>query len=280
MTSGEKLRLQQSAARAGGTELHVDFGRLPLTKLALYVLSLPREERLVRHVALDAAMQRAAGLALRRAPLRLGRVVAVLDCSYSSSGSSEKRRRPLGVALATHYLLRAAAQQYRPFWTAPVADPLLVAARGQTDLATPVLDALEWGAELVVIVSDGFENDPPQGAAEILRVYRTRLDPDCRTSIVHCNPVFDGETLSPRAVSPYIPTVGLHDAEDLPTVLGFARFADGAVSLADLEGYLAVRARHLLAGQAVHVAGAEDGSSGPFVADSADGAEDSTADDS
>ena len=250
MTSGEKLRLQGSAERARRVEIAVDVGRLPLTKLALYALSLPPDVRRERRETLDDGLRRAARRALRRAPLRLGqaRVAAVLDCSYSSSGSSEKRRRPLGVALATHYLLGEAARDYRPFWTRPVEDPLLVTARGQSDLATPLLDALEWGADLVVIVSDGYENSPPRGAGEVLRVYRARLDPGLRASIVHCNPVFDAQDYTPRPLSPAVPTVGLHDAEDLPTVLGFARFAEGSAPLAELEQYLASRVRELLAG--------------------------------
>ena len=81
------------------------------------------------------------GQALLKAPLRLGRVAAVLDGSYSSSGSSEKRSRPLAVALAAHYLLRSAATEYRAFWTCPTSDPLMARAHGQTDLATPLLDA-------------------------------------------------------------------------------------------------------------------------------------------
>jgi hypothetical protein len=162
----------------------------------------------------------------------------VLDSSYSSSGSSEKRRRPLGVALAAHYLLQVAAKSYQAFWTIPVTDPLLVTAQGQTDLSTPLLAALEWGADLVVIISDGWDNDPPNGAAEVLRVFRTRLDPMIKTSIVHCNPVFNAEDLSLRLISPLIPTVGLRDAEDLPTMLSFARFAEGTAPLQELETYL------------------------------------------
>ena len=40
----------------------------------------------------------------------------------------------------------------------------------QTDLASPLLAALEWAPDLVVIVSDGFDNDPPRGAGEVCRV--------------------------------------------------------------------------------------------------------------
>ncbi|WP_341526825.1 hypothetical protein WKK05_30510 [Nostoc sp. UHCC 0302] len=248
MTLGEKLRWQGAAERTNKVEIDLDLGRLPLTKLALYILSLSLETRQQQRDILNQALVRSARLVLKKAPLKLGRIAAVLDCSYSSSGSSQKRRRPLGVAVATHYLLQAASKEYRAFWTVPVEDALQVRASGQTDLATPLLAALGSGAELVVIVSDGCENYPPNGAAEVLRVYRTKLDPMRRTSIVHCNPVFNSEDFSLRNLSSTIPTVGLRDAEDLPTMLGFARFAEGSAPLGELEAYLAQRVQQMLEG--------------------------------
>lgn len=245
MTLTEKLRFQ-GAAGTESVDIDLDLGRLPLTRLALYILSLPVETRQKERHILNQALEKSSRLALKKAPLKLGRVAAVLDCSYSSSGSTEKRRRPLGVAIATHYFLKAASKDYRAFWTVPVEDALLVRPYGQTNLATPMLAALASGAELVVIVSDGCDNDPPNGAAEILRVFRSKLDPNRRTSIVHCNPVFNSEDFSLRPLSPYIPTVGLRDAEDLPTMLGFARFADGSAPLAELEAYLAERVQLML----------------------------------
>jgi hypothetical protein len=247
MTPGEKLRLQGSARRSQAT-IELDLGRMPLTKLALYILSLSISVRQSRHTELQQALQKSARQVLYHSPLNLGRVAAILDCSYSTFGSGEKRRRPLGVALGVHYLLQSTTQQYKAFWSIPVEEPLYLQARGQTDLATPLLNALDWGADLVVIVSDGCENDPPQGASEVLRIYRQKLDPQRRVSIIHCNPVFNPDDFSLRPLSPLIPTVGLRDAEDLPTMLGFARFAEGNTSLADLEDYLALRVKQLLSG--------------------------------
>ncbi|GEN11609.1 hypothetical protein SAMN05443572_10529 [Myxococcus fulvus] len=242
LTQAERLRLQESAAREGGVEPAVDLSRAPLTKLALYVLSLKAEARASRREELHAALEGSAARVLARAKPALGKVAAVLDRSYSTSGSLQKRRRPLAVALATHYLLSSAAREYRAFWTGePVEDPLTVSARGQTDLATPLLDALEWGAELVVIVSDGYDNDPPGAVAELTRVFRERLDRSRRTALVHVNPVFDAEEYAPRSFGAAVATVGVRDAEDVPTVLGFARFAEGTASLAELERYLSGR---------------------------------------
>lgn len=252
MTLNEKLRLQTSANRTE-VEININLGRLPLTRLALYILSLPLDTRQQQWDIFNQALEKSAALTLRKSPLQLGRVAAVLDCSYSSSGSNEKRRRPLGVALGADYLLKAASQQYQAFWTTPTNDPLLILPRGQTDLATPLLDALDWGADLVVIISDGWENDPPNAAAEILRIYRHHLDPQQKTSIVHCNPVYNPHDFSLHPLSPAVPTVGLRDAEDLPTMLGFARFAQGSASLGELEEYLAERVKQMLASIGVNL---------------------------
>ena len=247
MTTGEKLRMQGAAARETRTTIDLDLTRIGLTKLALYVLSLDEATRTARAGELRAAMDISARRAIAKVPARLGRVAAVLDRSRSASGSSEKRRRPLGVALAASVLLSNAATEYRAFWTTPLdSDELGVTARGQTRLGGPLLDALDWKPDLVVIVSDGFENDPPLGAAEVARVFRSRLDPERKTAIVHMNPVFDAQNYAPRTLGDAIPTVGLRDAEDLLTVLGFARFADGHAPLAELESYLAARMAEML----------------------------------
>jgi len=249
MTRGERLRLQQTAERTKGCELEIDLARVPLTRLLLYLLSRPLEERREQQEQHLDAVTVTARRTLARAPLALGRVAAVLDNSYSSSGSTEKRRRPLAVTLGVHYLLSLAAQEYQAHWTCPVDDPLLVEARGQTNLATPLLAALAAKPELVVIVSDGCENDPPQGVAEVLRVFREKFDPARSVRIIHCNPVFHADDLSLRALSPLAPVIGLRDAEDLTTMLAFARFADGAASLQELEAYLESRVSQMLHGQ-------------------------------
>jgi hypothetical protein len=246
MTPAERLRLQ-SAARAEGASIALDLHRIDLTRVCLYVLSLPVEERLSRATALRGALAMAADRVVRRAPMQLGRVAAVLDRSHSSAGSHEKARRPLAVALGVAQLLEASAREFRAFWSPPFDDALTVEASGQTDLATPLVDALEGAPDLVVIVSDGFENSPRGGVAEVMRHYRQRVAPGHRVSVVHVNPVFDQERFAPRALAPGVATVGLRDAEDLFTMLGFARFAEGSGTLAELEAWLLARVRRFLA---------------------------------
>lgn len=245
MTAGEKLRWQKSAQKAGA-DLTLDPHRLSLTKLALYMLSLSHQERQERHEELANLFVRNVRHTVQKIPFQLGKVATVLDRSWSSSGSREKHRRPLGIALAVDALLRQVAQEYAAFWTVPITDPLLVTPWGQTSLARPLLDALDWQPEMIIIISDGWENDPPGAVAELLRIYYEKLDPKRQIAIVHCNPVFNANDYELKQLSPLVPTIGIRDAEDLPTLLAFMQFADGRSSLAALEGYLLSRAANLL----------------------------------
>ena len=59
---------------------------------------------------------------------------------------------------------------------------------------------------------------------------------------IHLNPVFDADHFAPRPLGAPILTVGIRDAEDLATMLGFARFASGSAPMKDLEAFLKFKA--------------------------------------
>ncbi|MFH8482137.1 hypothetical protein [Streptomyces sp. NPDC018055] len=244
MTRLERLRTLEQ--RAGGAQRpDVDLTVMPLTRLALYVLALPFERRAARRAELTGALRTAARRAAGGHAASWGRVHAVLDDSFSSSGSGQKRRRPLAVALACHFLLEALAAPgaYRALWTSGRNDALLVRPWGPTPLGTRVLDALEPGPggavpDRLVIVSDGWDNAPAGLAGEVLRVWRARLDPGRRTAVVHVNPVYDADGFDVRRLAAAVPTAGIRDAEDLPALVEIARFAEGRTGAAELYAYL------------------------------------------
>ncbi|WP_405618784.1 hypothetical protein [Streptomyces sp. NBC_01508] len=249
MTRLERLRTQrESGADAAGAAVRTDLAVMPLTRLALYTLSLTIDERVGRRAELTGALRTAARRAAGRYAGTWGRVAAVLDDSYSSSGSGEKRRRPLGVALGGHFLLEALAAPgaYGAYWTSGRTDPLLVRPYGPTPLGTRVVDALEYAPDRLVIVSDGWDNAPPGLAGEVLRVWRTRLDRERRTAIVHLNPVYDAEVFDVRRLAASVPTAGIRDAEDLPALVEIAQFAEGRTGLAELQAYLDRRIENFL----------------------------------
>ncbi|MCX4651918.1 hypothetical protein OG249_08350 [Streptomyces microflavus] len=240
MTRLERLRTHSVTQRP-----EIDLTAMPLTRLALYVLSLPFEQRAARRTELTGALRTAARRAAGGHAGSWGRVHAVLDDSFSSSGSGQKRRRPLAVALACHHLLEALAAPgaYRGLWTSGRGDALLVRPWGPTPLGMRVLDALEPGPggaapDRLVIVSDGWDNAPAGLAGEVLRVWRKRLDPGRRTAVVHVNPVYDADGFDVRRLAAGVPTAGIRDAEDLPALVEIARFAEGRTGAAELHAYL------------------------------------------
>lgn len=246
MTHAEKLRSQARAERAE-VDLEVDLDRMPLTRLATFVLSLDPRERTNRHVDLEAALSASADRTYRRAPVPLGRVAVIADRSYSTTGSFEKRNRSLAVALGASYLLMRAADECSVFWAPSLSRPHIeVTAKGQTDLTTPLLAAMRSEPDMVIILSDGYENAPAGLVGQVVAVSRQRIPAFQHTSFIHLNPVFDPDNLAPRTLGAALPTVGVRNAEDVLSGLGFARFADGSTSLGELEEHMAVRAKTML----------------------------------
>jgi hypothetical protein len=247
LTKLERLRLQSHGLALGVDQVvEQDLSRHDLTRLAIYFLSLNRSEREQRFTEIDTAMREAARRIAKRSNVRLARVALVADNSYSASGSRDKGQRPLALALATHYLVHETAKQPSTHWVTPVSSMIELRATGHTDLATPILAALDERPDLLVVLSDGYDNDPPGGAAEILRVFRERLDPEHRVALVHLSPVYDADTYTLRGLHPTIPTLGIRDAENIPTLLTFARFADGSAELSELQAYLEHRAKQVV----------------------------------
>ncbi|MYT34424.1 hypothetical protein [Streptomyces sp. MspMP-M5] len=245
MTRLERLRAQESA-RAHRASVAVDPAAMPLTRLASYVLGLPLDDRVARRAELTGALRAAARRAAGAQAGTWGRVAAVLDDSFSATGSRQKRQRPLAVALACHFLLEALAGAYRPLWTSGRQDALLAYPYGATPLGVRVLDALETGPERLVIVSDGWDNAPPGLAGEVLRVWRERLDPGGEVVVLHLNPVYDAGEFAVRRLSAAVPTVGVRRAEDLPALAELARFAEGRSGPAELRAHLDERVRQFL----------------------------------
>jgi hypothetical protein len=268
LTRLERLRLQEST-RAAGAAPAIELGRMPLTRLASYVLGLPVPERVARRAELDGALRAAAARTAGGLGGTWGRVAAVLDDSFSSYGSGQKRRRPLAAALASHYLLGELGAHYRGFWTSGRTDALLAHPGGPTPLGLRILDALDWAPDRLVIVSDGWDNAPPGLAAEVLRVWRTRLDPQGRTAVVHLNPVYDAEDFDVRRLAPGVPTAGLRDAEDLPSLVELAGFAEGRTGLAELRAHLAARVAAFLGAASPDTAAPDPASPSPATPDPA-----------
>lgn len=240
MTRAERARVERQVTDTRAKLDPLELERLPLDRLCVYALNQPLSDR---DETLDAALNTAARRAWSGSPVALRRVHAVLDDSFSTRSGLQKRNRSLAVALGCGRMLAVTATDYRSFWTSGATRDLHVRPRGQTDLATPLLEALRGEPDLVVVVSDGFENDPPGAAGEVLRLFRAHIDPHGRTRVVHLNPVFDAHSYMPRPLGPGVPTVGIREAGELPLKLGFASFAVGGTRIEALQDWLHHQAR-------------------------------------
>ncbi|MEN0061295.1 MAG: hypothetical protein AAGA48_04040 [Myxococcota bacterium] len=237
LTAAERVRLNRLADDGGWATL--DLERVPLDRLCVLVLAQPVGER---SEAFRAALNHQAKRVWRGQASPAQHIHVVLDNSFSSRSGAQKRNQALAVTLGCTKVLEAGAKSYRRWWTSGATDDLRVTPRGQTDLATPLLAALEGKPDLVVVVSDGFDNDPPGAAGEVVRLFRTHIDPKRHTTIVHVNPVFDAQRFMPRPLGPGVPMVGIRDPANLPLKLGFASFVHGSSRIEALEAWLLKRA--------------------------------------
>jgi len=237
LTKQERLRLQSSAAREKNMSIEVDFNRTELTKLALYWLSLEKSEQETLQESFELALDKHAKELGEETNIKRNKIALVADRSFSMWGSIVKKRRPLAIVFAIHQILRRTAKEYEVFWSTPVKNSLHLTAAGQTNIADPFIEALKTRPDIILIISDGFENDPPGLTS---RVYQAWLEMQGKSvvSVLHLNPVYDAENYNVKKLGNGITSLGIRNAEDLTMILEYSQFASGLVTLEKLEKYL------------------------------------------
>ncbi len=238
LTQQERLRLQASAAREKKTAIDLDFGAVSLTKLLLYWLSLDVERRLVLKDQFESALGVHATKLSRGTNIADEKIALVADRSYSMWGSSDKKRRPLAIVFGIHQILRRVAKSYGVFWSTPVKDAMNLTAAGQTNIVGPFIEALKAKPDVILIVSDGYENDPTGLTGRVYDAWRGIDGIDHQVRVLHLNPVYHAESYDVKPLSNNITSVGIRNVEDLPVTLEYGRFASGQASLGTLEKYL------------------------------------------
>ncbi len=194
-----------------------------LMQLLLYGVSHPTEA--VQEKYLETYFEKRF---FNRAFFKNLRVATVLDNSFSTVGSRERKHRPLATAMGVDlFLQHMHLKAYYPFWTDPqqVKHALYRRARGATALAHPFIKALQTGADWVVLVSDGSENAPARGVEWVLKHLEKNSDllPK-RPFVLHLNPVWNPREYQPRSLAPGVVTLGIRDIEALPVLMAFGQF--------------------------------------------------------
>ncbi|MGW6505040.1 hypothetical protein [Nonomuraea angiospora] len=157
--------------------------------------------------------------AARGLPRLAGHVAVVLDTSGSMRGYGDREWAVMSQAAALRLVLAEVCERLTVIETAEVCEPLTVieaaeaavetaeavveVAEGATDLAARLLDALDTRPDLVVIVTDGYENVLP---GDLARVAATLPRAGVTTPVVLCQATFTaGDDLSLRDPAPQLP---------------------------------------------------------------------------
>lgn len=151
--------------------------------------------------------------AVRGLPRLAGDVAMVLDTSGSMRGYGEREWAVMSQAAALRLVLAELCDRLTVVETGGAEhDP-----RGTTDLAGGLLDALETAPDLVVIVTDGYENHLP---GDLARVAATLPRAGVTTPVVLCQATFSrGDDLTLRDPAPELPRRPFWHQDDLAGLL-------------------------------------------------------------
>lgn len=212
MTEGEKLRMQETGKREG-VKIEADWTKFKLVQLFKYLRTQARVPVKAKTIIKQLSKQIAENI-----PYEWKKVRVVLDNSGSSYASKEKKYHPIAVAQSLSAILEHKSKNFKEYFTnEDRKTKVLAPVGGATNLAKPTLQALKDKPDLLVIVSDGYENQPAMLTSQIVRAYKNKIDKENKTTICHINPVFAAEKGSTKELGEDIPSFGLLHVEQLAT---------------------------------------------------------------
>jgi len=210
LTHQEKIRVQNVAERTG-VKVATNLASYSPVQLLKYLRASEKRHPDAFNTFMSGCQNISQGI-----PLHFKSIWVVVDRSASMYGVKQKKYHPIAVAEACGGVLAHLADNGDDL-KSMLKEKFLAPPSGDTDLATPVLAALEQNPELLVIVSDGYENKPAGLVNQIINAYLTKLHG--KTGIIHLNPVFAPESHDIRKLNDKIVTMGIRDVSQLFLVL-------------------------------------------------------------
>jgi hypothetical protein len=144
-----------------------------------------------------------------------GTVALVLDASASTRGYGEREYCCISQSQALRLVLEQCCTSLRVYPVGGSGDP--PRPEGETDLAGALLDALEGNPDVVVIVSDGYEN---VADGDLARVVASLPAAGVSTPVVFCHSKFSAkDDLALRRPAPELPELEFWHQDDFAEVL-------------------------------------------------------------
>ena len=210
----KEKRLKAVSVKEAGASTELDIRKLKLFDLLVYLRALenypkPKQE-------LEVLLKNKAKEIAGKLNFELGKVGLIFDNSKSMQGTKEQLFHPLLRGMAISLVMKEVSSEYKEYYTNERGDHLFPRTGNQTNYANGILQALKDGCETIVIVGDGYENAPFEGAAhQLLYTYKKKLDKDNKIMILHFNPVFAAEVKDVRAITELAPQIGVREVEGM-----------------------------------------------------------------
>lgn len=207
---GKVTRKESMRVRKQTKDTSVDFNRFSIFELLMHGYRTPTDQEAILEILHMKAKDVAEGLNLPE------QVALVVDNSVSALGSGERQFQPVAMLSAVVHICQQAESDVKTFYVGPEPTNGWIMAEGATNMRRPLVDALLTRPDLVILLSDGYENVRSGSVEQILATKAVR---DSGISVMHVNPVAAVEAGDKtRTLSKHAMTFGLSSPEQLPMV--------------------------------------------------------------
>jgi len=211
-TAKEK-RTKSESVRKAGSSTKLEIEKLKLFDLLVYLNALDRLPK--PEVEIAALIKKKAQEIAKKCSFSLDNVGVILDTSKSMYGTKDQANHPLLRGLAVSHVLKELSNGHKEYRTNE--DTSLFPKLGdQSNYVDAVMKALKDGCETIILIGDGYENAPFEGALhQLLYIYKKKLDKKNKLMVLHFNPVFAAEAGDVRSITDLAPQIGIREIEGM-----------------------------------------------------------------
>ena len=219
-TAKEKRTKATSVKKASGVDTGVDLQKMNLFDMLVYLNSLdrlPQSEAKISKLIENKAKRIADTM-----PVEFGNVGVVFDNSLSMYGTKEQAFHPMLKAMGMSAIIKALSSDFTEYRTNE-SDKLFPGLYGKSNYADSILKAIKDGKDTIIIIGDGYENTPFDGATHsLLYAYNKKIDKSGELKVLHFNPVFAAEAKDVRNLTDLAPHMGVRDLDSFGETLFLA----------------------------------------------------------
>lgn len=206
---GKATRKETMRVRKHASDTVIDFEKFTIFDLLMHGYRQPADKAAVNEVIERKAKAIAEQLNLP------DKVALVIDNSTSALGSADRQFQPLAMMGAIVAVCKQATD-VECFYVGPTPTDCFMDANGDTNLRLPFARALQSRPDLVMVLSDGYEN---VRAGSISQIMNTTAFQQSGIVVMHLNPIAAIEgTAKTRNLSDRIMSFAIASPDQLPMV--------------------------------------------------------------